>query len=194
MGDGDHRTGILLEMLFQPVDRLGVEVVGRLVEQKYVGLLEQQAAEGHAAALASREGVDFLVIGRTLEGIHSPLQLGIDIPGVGGVESVLKFPLALDELVHLVGVLKHVGVPESHVHLVELPQQVHNRLHTLADNLDDGLFRVELRFLFKVTDGVAGSENDLSLIVLVDSGNDFQQGGLSGTVQTDNADLGAVKE
>ena len=50
---GNHRTLILLQVLLQPVDALSVEVVGRLVEQEDVGLLKQQAAEGHAAAFAS---------------------------------------------------------------------------------------------------------------------------------------------
>ena len=44
VGDGDHRAGILLEMLFEPVDAFSVEVVGGLVEKKNVGLLEEQTA------------------------------------------------------------------------------------------------------------------------------------------------------
>ncbi len=44
VGHGDHRAGILLKMLLEPVDTLRVKVVGRLVKQKYVGLLKQQAA------------------------------------------------------------------------------------------------------------------------------------------------------
>ncbi|MPM36470.1 hypothetical protein SDC9_83067 [bioreactor metagenome] len=31
--DTDHRSLVLLQMLLQPVDRLGIEVVGRLVEK-----------------------------------------------------------------------------------------------------------------------------------------------------------------
>ena len=53
MRDADNGTGILLQMLLQPVDRLGVQVVGRLIQQQYVRLLEQQSAKGHPATLAS---------------------------------------------------------------------------------------------------------------------------------------------
>ena len=53
---GDDGAGILLQVLFQPVYGLCVEVVGGLVEQQYVGLLQQQPAEGHAAAFAPGEG------------------------------------------------------------------------------------------------------------------------------------------
>ena len=85
-------------------------MVGRFVEQQDVGLLEQEGGQGHTAALATGEGGHALVVGRTLEGIHGALELGIDVPGVGGVELVLKLCLASEESVHLVGVLKHVGV------------------------------------------------------------------------------------
>ena len=53
MGDGYDCAGILLQMLLEPVDRLGVEVVGRFVEQQHIGLLEKKAAESHATALSS---------------------------------------------------------------------------------------------------------------------------------------------
>ncbi len=53
MGDRDDRAGIILQMMFEPGHRFGVEMVGRLVEQQNVGLLQQQAAQGHTAALAA---------------------------------------------------------------------------------------------------------------------------------------------
>ena len=40
VGDGNHRTLVLLQVLFQPVDALGIEVVGGLVEQEHVGFLQ----------------------------------------------------------------------------------------------------------------------------------------------------------
>ena len=53
VSDGYHGAGILL---LKPVDALRVKVVGRLVEKKDVGLLEQEAAQSHTAAFATREG------------------------------------------------------------------------------------------------------------------------------------------
>ena len=49
----DDGARILLEVLLEPGDRLGVEVVGRLVEQQHVRLRQQQPAERDAAALAA---------------------------------------------------------------------------------------------------------------------------------------------
>ena len=40
--NADYRSLVLLQMLFQPIDRLGIKVVGRFVEQQYIGLLQQQ--------------------------------------------------------------------------------------------------------------------------------------------------------
>ena len=53
--DGHDGTGIGMEELLEPEDRLRVEVVGRLVEEQQVGSLEKQAAQRHAATLASGE-------------------------------------------------------------------------------------------------------------------------------------------
>ena len=53
VGDGDDRAVVLLQKLFEPVDRFGVEMVGRLVEEQQVGPREQQPAEGDAATLAA---------------------------------------------------------------------------------------------------------------------------------------------
>ena len=55
VGDRDDGALELGQVALQPPDALGVEVVGRLVEQQHVGLLQQQPAERHAAPLAARE-------------------------------------------------------------------------------------------------------------------------------------------
>ena len=158
-------------MLLEPVDRLGVEVVGGLVEQKHVGLLKKQAAEGHTAALATREGRYLLVVGRTLQGVHGAFELRVDVPRVDGVEFILKLGLTGDEGVHLVGILENVGVAEAEVDGVKLGHEVHDGLHALAHDLDDGLVGVELRVLLEVADAITGREDDFALEVFVDAGD-----------------------
>ena len=49
MGDDQDGAGIIAQMAFQPVHALGVEVIGRLVEQQQIGLVEQQPAQRDAA-------------------------------------------------------------------------------------------------------------------------------------------------
>src|SRR5262249_5043949 len=63
--DGDDRAFVFLQVLFQPTHGLGVQMVGRLIEQQYIGLFQQQAAQRHAAALAARQDLDRRVARRT---------------------------------------------------------------------------------------------------------------------------------
>ena len=56
VGDRDDGARVLLEEALQPLDRLGVEVVGRLVEQEQVGVAQQEPAERDPALLAAGQG------------------------------------------------------------------------------------------------------------------------------------------
>ena len=102
MGHGNHRTLVLLQVLFQPVNRLGVEVVGGLVEQQYVGLLQQQAAKSHAAALTARQVRHRLVGIGTPQGVHRALQHAVQLPAVALVDLLVQLALTLDQPGHRV--------------------------------------------------------------------------------------------
>ena len=53
VGHRDDGAVVLLQVPLEPRDRLGVEVVRRLVEQQQIGLRQQQAAQRDPAALAT---------------------------------------------------------------------------------------------------------------------------------------------
>ncbi|EPX86341.1 hypothetical protein ruthe_01156 [Rubellimicrobium thermophilum DSM 16684] len=55
MGDDQDRPLVGDQMVLEPGDRLGIEVVRRLVEQQHVRRLEQKPAEGDAPPLSPRE-------------------------------------------------------------------------------------------------------------------------------------------
>ena len=55
VGDRDDGAGVVLQEPFEPEHRLGVEVVGRLVEQQQVGACQQQTAQRDPALLATRQ-------------------------------------------------------------------------------------------------------------------------------------------
>ena len=93
-------------------------MVGGFVQQQHVGLLQQQAAQGHAALLAAREVADDGFLGRGAQGVHGALQLGVEVPGVELVEALLHGALALQQLVE-VGILG----PEGFVDFVVFLQQ-----------------------------------------------------------------------
>ncbi len=55
MRDDDHRRVVLVQHVFEPADRVDVQVVGRFVEQQYVRLREQRLREQHAQFPARRD-------------------------------------------------------------------------------------------------------------------------------------------
>ena len=161
MGDGDDCALVLAQVGLQPLDTLGVEVVGGLVEQQHVWLAQQQAAQGHAAALTSAEGRYPGLGRRTLQGIHRPFQLGVQLPAVAVLYLLGQLALSLYEGVHLV--VRH-GLGKFHVDLLVFPQQVGHLLNSFLDHLDDGLVRVHLRLLLQISHRVARCPDHLALV------------------------------
>ena len=99
--------GYFVEVLLEPLHALGVEVVGGLVEQQQVGLLEQQLAQRDAAALTTGQHGDVGVRRRAAQRVHRLLELGVEVPGVGGVDLLLQ-------LAHLGEQRVEVGVGLGH--------------------------------------------------------------------------------
>ena len=183
VGDDQDGARIIAQMAFQPVHALGVEMVGRLVEQQQVGLVEQQLAQRDAAALAARQLGDVGVVGRAAQRVHRQIDLAVEVPQVLGVDLVLQ-------LGHLVGGL--VGVVGG-----DLVVAVEQRLlggDALHDVLAHGLFRVELRLLLEVADARALGDPALAGEFGVDAGHDAQQRRLAGAVDAEHADLGVRVE
>ena len=187
--NGKHRALVVVQEVLEPQDRLGVQVVRGLVEQQQVGSLEQQLAQGHAAALAAGKHVDRHVGIGQLQGVHGLAELGIDIPAVGGVDLVL-------ELAHLGHEGVHVTIRVAHL-LADLVKAIDLGNHVTkchAHVLDDGLVVVERRLLLQDAHGVAGGEPGIAVGDLLDAGHDLEQGRLAHTVGAHDADLGTGVE
>ena len=129
----------------QPLDRLGVEVVGGLVEQEQVRVLEQQPAERHAALLAAGERGHVGVVRRTAQRVHRDVHVALQVPRVGGGDPVLERGLlGADRLV--VGV--RVGPARHHgVVLLDEARDLADAVHHVAL---DVLGRIQLRLLGEV--------------------------------------------
>ena len=188
VGDGDHRAGEADQELFQPFDRLGVEVVGRFVEQQHVGLFEQQLGQGDAALFAAGQVADHGVPGRQTQRVGGDLHLVFGI-GTGGGDDRLQPGLFLGQLVE-VGFRVGVGG----IDLVQLGLRLHYLAERRFDFLAHRLGRVELRFLRQVADRDAGQMLHFTVVLLVGPGHDAQDGGFARTVQAEQADLGAGEE
>src|SRR5262249_50843586 len=78
-GDRDDGAREALQEHFEPFDRFGVQVVGRLVEQQHVGLRQQQLAQRDAALLAAGKQADLGVPRRQAKRVGGDLELVLRI-------------------------------------------------------------------------------------------------------------------
>ena len=62
MADDQHRLRLLNEIVFEPANRVNVEVVARLVEQHDVRCREQQLRQQKPTALAAAKRVDLAIV------------------------------------------------------------------------------------------------------------------------------------
>ncbi len=188
---GHDRALVFLEEALQPCHRLGVEVVGRLVQQQQIRRLQQQTAQGHATSFAARQGRDIRVRRRTPQGVHGNLELRVDVPGVDGVDLVLQAPLLVHDLVHLG---RWQVFAELHVQLVVAVEQRLDGGHPLLDVALHGLGRIQPRLLLQEPDADAVGRKRLADELGVLTRHDAQQRALARAVQAEHPDLGAWQE
>ena len=186
VGHQDDAAREGLEVVLQPRHRLGVEVVGRFVEQQHVGLGQQQPGQGHAALLTAGQVGRFPVVRRAAQGVHGHFDARVDVPDVAGVDLFLQGRHLGHQL---------VGVFLGHFHGDGV--EAVDPLLLLAPGLDvlaDVQAVVELGLLLEVAalDSVGGA--CLAGELGVQPGHDLQQGGFTRAVDPDDADLGVVVE
>ena len=104
-----------------------------------------------------------------MECFHRLGELGVDVPGVGGVDFRLEFTHFLHERVE-------VGVRIGHefADLVEAFELGFDIADALFDVAEDGLVFVQRRLLLEDSHGVAGAELRLAVGGLVQAGHDLQ--------------------
>ena len=183
MGDDQHGAGEQLQMLLEPGHRLRVEMVGRLVEEEEVGLLQQQLAERHAALLAAGKVVHVGIARRAAERVHRHLDLRFEVPEVLGVDLVLQLRRLLRRLVGIV----HHQLVVAVEHRLLGGDAVHDVAHHV-------LRRIELRLLRQVADARAFGRPGFAGELLVEAGHDPEQRRLARAVRPEHADLGVRVE
>ena len=83
MGHAHDGAAVFVEEALEPGDGLGIQVVGRFVEQQQVGLGQQQLAQRHPALFPARERVDRRVRRRAAQRVHGDFQRAVEVPAVG---------------------------------------------------------------------------------------------------------------
>ena len=189
VGHGQDAAGVRREVALEPLHRLGVEVVGGLVEQQQVGLLEQQLAQRHPAPLATGQVVDELLGRRAAQGVHRLVEPAVEVPRVGVVEVGLQIAdLGQQRVVVGVGIAQLLG---DRVVAVELGLDLVDRL---LDVLQDGRALGQRRLLLEHPDGGTRVEDRVAVVGVLEPRHDLEQRRLAGAVGPDDADLGAVQE
>ncbi len=183
VGHDQDRAGIVAQMAFQPRHRFGVEMVGRLVQQQQLRLIEQQLAQRNAAALAARKLGHIGIVGRAAQRVHRLVDLAVEIPEARGLDLVLQFG-------HLVGGLFRI-VHRQFVIAIEDRLLLGDALH---DVLAHRLGRIEVGLLLEIADAGALGDPGLAIILLVEAGHDLEQRRLAGAVDAEYADLGVGVE
>ena len=191
MGHRYHRSPVLLQVSFKPLYALGIEMVRRLIEQQHIRLTEQQAAKGHPSPLSPAECRHHSIRRRTVECVHRPFELGIDLPAIAMVDFLCQFTLPRDKRIHLL--IRH-RLREFHVHLFILLQQGHHFPYAFLHHLDYGLVRIHLRLLLQISHRISRSPDHLSLIGLLHARDYLHQSRFAGTVETDYPDLRTIEE
>ena len=194
MSNGNNSAFVLVEVLLQPVDTLGIEVVGRLVEQQHVGFLKKQTAQCHTAALTTRKVIDKFVGSRTAQCSHCTLQFAVKVPSIGCVYNILQLALTCKKFIHLVLILVILGKTELKIDFLILGKSVHCSLHTLFHTLHHSLSILQMGFLGKIANRVSGRPHHISLVVVVESGNNLHKCRFTGTVHTHDTNLCTVEE
>ncbi len=183
-----HRARKAQQELLEPFDALGIEVIGRFVEQQHVGLGQEQAAERDAAFFTAGKLFDLRVPRSQAQRVGRDLHLHIGVRAPPRDDG-LKACLFGRELVEV-----GVGLGIRGVDFLELLLGVKYFAQALLDRLAHCLFGSELRLLRQIADAHAGHRHRFALVLLVLARHDAQQARLSRAVDAEDADLGAGKE
>ncbi|CAM5528478.1 hypothetical protein SFIMM107S_04380 [Streptomyces griseus] len=190
MGDRHDGAPVGAQVVLQPADGTGVQVVGRLVEQQQFGGGGQNAGEGQARLLAAGEGGEGPVAGEMgeAEPVESRFGAGLRPVAVavliGGEEVSVRGEFR-------VGGLRVARLPpgESGLRLADAVFEVAQFGEGRVDGVLHGVGRVEVEGLGEVAGGAGEADGDLSGVRLFRSGQQPEQGGLSGAVLADDGGL-----
>ncbi len=184
MRDSDDGARICREVLFEPEDGLGVQVVGGLVKEQQVGLTQEQFAQGHPAALTAGQVVDGGLWRGASQRVHGLLQLGVQVPGISRVDRLLQ-------VTHLGHERVEVGVRVGHQYrdLVIAVEFALDLADALLHVAEDRLLVIELWLLHEDAHRVARGQPGLPVGWLVEAGHDLEHRGLPGPIGTDDTDL-----
>ena len=160
-------------------------MVGRLVEQQHVGLLENDAREVDARFFAAGEQTELLRahLLRNFQTVAHAVDLVIAIVSAEDLEAGLELRVALEQR-GIVRLARHfVG------QLVHCCRDLVRFLEREPEDVLHRAFGREIRHLVDDARRAALSEADVTAVIRQTSGQDVEERGFSGAVRAQNGDL-----
>ena len=188
VSNGDNRAGEISKVLFEPTDRLGVQMVRWFVQQQNVRILQKQLTQRDSSFFATGKASDDRVAWRDFHRVGSDVDTPVQLPQVQDIDLVLNLRLFFEHFLHFFG---RQLFAELHVELVVSIENRSRFGHAFFDALVDGLLGIQSRLLRKVSDLNSLRRPDFAFVFLVLTRHDAKQRALSSTVVPQHADLGA---
>ena len=174
----EKRASKLFQVLRHPLDRVGVEMVGRLVENQEIRVGDDRATEGNPPLFAAGQGAHQSVCGGSIQVHHRRLDSSLDVPRIGGGDLLLQLGLP-------------VRVGGQRLVLVE---QIERVRRTVANRIEHGDVVGSIETLRQITDPQAGARSDFAVISLRYAGENFQECRLAAAVAPDHPQVIAIAD
>ena len=171
--------------VLDPVDHLGIEVIGGFVEQQQVRAAEQQLGQRHAATFTPRQVCAPRVRIDETQPVDRRQHLVLDVVPAVRLELLLETSLATHELVEMIGIggRRHLLVDR-----IERGLNAAVICQRLADRVADRRLRIENRLLIQHADRQPATHGTVAGIGLLGPGKDPHQGRLARAVPSDQRD------
>ncbi len=185
---GDNQAGAVpsSQELLEPFQHLKVKVVRRLVEQEQVRVSEKRLGEGHTRLLATAEPRDRIVelVLREAEALQDFVRAMLDVVATGRLEVDAEAVIFLHQGVEIVVGVRHPVLDLAHA-LLHLEDVRKCETSLLTKRVVAG----EPGFLRQVCDPQAGRGDDLTIVRVLDAGDDAEYGRLAGAVDADESNV-----
>lgn len=176
VGHEQHRAVEAEQQLLQPVDRLDVEVVGRLIQQQHVGCEHECAREQHAPLHAARQ-VGEPGLGRQFQSREHAIHAPVQVPAL----------LRVDARLHARERIGMAGQLELVAELVELREQCAQFAQRRGHHIEHAARKSMRHFLREPGHAHAALHAHLAIVGAQFARDQPQQRRLARAVATDDA-------
>ena len=181
MGNGQHGALEGIDIAFQPLHAVQIQMVRGLVQQQNVRLFQQQTGKVHSGLFTAGKGIKILdpLICRNAQTVADLVHFHIHFISAAGLESVYQIVI-LPEL--LFGcTLGHGRFQDFH-----LPLGCHHRRIGRAQHIFNGVAFRKTGNLGNQSDPLIGIDVNFAVVIVHFTGEDLQKRGLAAAVAAQN--------